>query len=57
MKAPAEKKKTSVVTEAFTNSGLETYVRPDGAVMVEVAPHIYLNAEVLALASGRGRAI
>lgn len=25
------------------------------AVMVEIAPHSYLNAELLALASGRGR--
>jgi len=35
-------------------SGLETYTRSsDGAVMIEIAPHIYLNAESLLLASGR----
>jgi hypothetical protein len=54
MKRPAEKKKT---TEAvLATSGLNTYVRSDdGAVMVQIVPHSFLNAELLALASGRGR--
>jgi hypothetical protein len=53
MKGPAEKKKTA---EVLTASGLKTYIRnDDGAVMVEIALHSYLNAELLALASGRGR--
>ena len=53
MKGPAEKKKTAEVLAA---SGLKTYIRSDdGAVMVEIALHSYLNAELLALASGRGR--
>ena len=53
MKGPTEKKKT---TEVLAASGLESYVRgTDGAVMVQIAPHSYLNAEFLAFASGRGR--
>jgi hypothetical protein len=39
---------------AEARPGLETYSRPDGAIMVEIAPHCYLNAELLAFA-GRGR--
>jgi hypothetical protein len=53
MKGPIEKKKTTEVAEAFANSGLETYVRPDGAVMIEIAPHSFLSADHLWLASGR----
>jgi hypothetical protein len=56
MKRPAvEKKKTTETAEVLTASGLKTYIRSDGAVMVEIAPHDYLNAELLALASGRSR--
>ena len=50
----AEKKKTNETAEV-TASSLKTYIRSDGAVMVEIAPHSYLNAELLALGSGRGR--
>ena len=56
MKGPAEKKKMAETAEVFAASGLETYIRStDGAVMVQIAPHSYLNAELLALGSGRGR--
>jgi hypothetical protein len=57
MKRPAiEKKKTTQAVENFPASGLKTYIRSDdGAVMVEIAPYYSLNAELLALASGRGR--
>jgi hypothetical protein len=56
MKRPAaEKKKTAETAQVLTANGLETYIRSDGAVMVEIATHGYLNAELLALASGRGR--
>ncbi len=56
MKRPAvEKKKTTETAEVLTANGLKTYIRSDGAVMVEIAPHGYLNAELLALASGRSR--
>jgi hypothetical protein len=55
MKGPVEKKKATKTAEVLTASGLKTYLRDDGAVMVEIAPHGYLNAELLALASGRGR--
>ena len=57
MKRPTiEKKKTIQAVENFAASGLKTYIRSDdGAVMVEIAPHYSLNAELLALASGRGR--
>jgi hypothetical protein len=56
MKEPAvEKKKTTEAAESLAARGLKTYTRSDGAVMVEIAPHSYLNAELLALASGRGR--
>ena len=51
----AEKKKTTETAEVLTANGLKTYIRSDGAVMVEIAPHGYLNAELLALASGRSR--
>jgi hypothetical protein len=44
------------VEKVAERSGLQTYSRPDGAVMVEIAPHSYLNAELLALTSGRARA-
>ena len=54
MKRPAvEKKRTTETAEVLTASGLKTYIRSDGAVMVEIAPHGYLNAELLGLASGR----
>jgi hypothetical protein len=56
MKGPAEKKKTTEAAKVLAASGLETYIRStDGAVMVQIAPHSYLNAELLALGSGRGR--
>jgi hypothetical protein len=57
MKRPAEKKKTTEADEmVLTASGLKTYTRStDGAVMVQIAPHSYLNVELLALGSGRGR--
>jgi hypothetical protein len=58
MKRPAaEKKKTTETAEVLAANGLiETYIRStDGAVMVQIAPHSYLNAELLALGSGRGR--
>ena len=56
MKRPAEKKKTTETTEALAASGLDTYIRStDAAVMVEIEAHSYLNAELLALAHGRGR--
>jgi len=56
MKGPPEKKKTTETAEVLAASGLETYIRStDGAVMVETEPHCYLNAALLALASGRGR--
>ena len=57
MKRPgAEKEKTSETAEVLTASGLETYTRStDAAVMVQMAPHSYLNAEFLAFASRRGR--
>jgi hypothetical protein len=56
MKAPAEKGKTTETAEALTASGLQTYIRgTDGAVMVEIEAHSYLNAELLSLAHGRGR--
>jgi hypothetical protein len=52
MKRPAELKKAEA--DGLAASGLRTYVRSiDGVVMVEIAPHSYLNAELLALASGR----
>jgi hypothetical protein len=55
MKGPAEKKKTAEA-ESVGPSGLDPYTRStDGATMVQIAPHCYLNAELLALASGRGR--
>jgi hypothetical protein len=55
MKRPTEKKATETA-EVLAASGLESYVRStDGSVMVQIAPHIYLNAEHLAFASGRGR--
>ena len=55
MKRPAEKKKIAE-SESLPASGLKTYSRSsDGAVMVQIAPHSYLNAEFLAFASGRGR--
>jgi hypothetical protein len=62
MKKPAEKKATMTASaaaaiESLAASGLETYIRgDDGAVMVEIAPHSFLNAEHLRLASGRPRA-
>jgi hypothetical protein len=54
MKRPAvERKKTA---EELAASDLKTYIRSgDSAVMVEIAPHSYLNVELLALGSGRGR--
>jgi hypothetical protein len=56
MKRPAEKKKTTETAEVLAASGLETYIRgTDGAVMVEIEAHCHLNAELFALASGRGR--
>jgi hypothetical protein len=57
MKRPAaEKKKTTGTTEVLAASGLKTYLRStDGAVMVEIEAHCYLNAEFLAIGSGRGR--
>jgi hypothetical protein len=56
MKTPVEKKKATETAEVLAASGLETYARStDGAVMVQIAPHSYLNAELLAFASGRGR--
>jgi hypothetical protein len=56
MKGKAEKKKATEAVEVLTASGLDTYTRStDGAVMVQIAPHSYLNAEHLAFASGRGR--
>jgi hypothetical protein len=51
----AEKKKTTETAEVLAANGLKTYIRSDGAVMVEITPHSYLNAELLALAHGRGR--
>jgi hypothetical protein len=55
MKGPAERKKPAEA-ESLAASGLKTYTRStDGATMVEIAPHCYLSAELLALASGRGR--
>ena len=56
MQGPAEKKKTTETAGVLTASGLKTYTRSsDAAVMVQIAPHSYLNAEFLALGSGRGR--
>ncbi len=56
MKGPTEKKKATETAQVLAASGLETYVRStDGAVMVQIAPHSYLNTELLAFASGRGR--
>jgi hypothetical protein len=56
MKGPAEKKKPAEA-ESLAASGLKTYTRSsDGATMVEIAPHSFLNAEYLVLASGRSRA-
>jgi hypothetical protein len=56
MKRPAEKKKTTEAAKVLAASGLETYIRStDGAAMVEIEAHCYLNAELLALGSGRGR--
>ena len=56
MKTPVEKKKATEAAEVLEASGLKTYLRSDdGAVMVEIARHSYLNAQLLALASGRGR--
>jgi hypothetical protein len=56
MKKPAAGRVAAKTKEvAETRPSLETYSRPDGAAMVEIAPHCYLNAEFLALASGRGR--
>jgi hypothetical protein len=52
MRRPAETKKAEA--DGLAASGLKTYIRStDGAVMVEIADHCYLNAELLALASGR----
>ena len=52
-------KKAAATLAATTEKrlGLQTYTRStDGATMVEIAPHSYLNAELLALAhGGRGR--
>lgn len=57
MKKAATAKGPAVIAEkAAETSGLETYTRPDGAVMVEISPHSYVSAECLALASGRTRA-
>jgi hypothetical protein len=56
MKTPAEKKKTTETAEVLAASGLRTYLRStDGAVMAEIEAHCYLNAELLAPTSGRGR--
>ena len=56
MKRPTEKKKATEAAEVLAAGGLESYVRStDGAVMVQIAPHSYLNAELHAFASGRGR--
>ena len=56
VKGPTEKKKATETAEVLAASGLESYVRStDGAAMVQIAPHSYLNAEFLAFASGRGR--
>jgi hypothetical protein len=56
MKRPAEVKKIAEA-ESLAPSGLKTYTRSsDGATMVEIAPHSFLNAEHLALGSGRSRA-
>ena len=56
MKTPAEKKKTTETAEVLAASGLKTYLRStDGAVMAEIEADCYLNAELLALASGSGR--
>jgi hypothetical protein len=56
MKKPAARRVATKTKEvAETPPGLETYGRPDGATMVEIAPHCYLNAAFLALGSGRGR--
>ena len=56
MKGPAEKKKTGEAAEVLAASGMETYIRrTDGAVMAEIEAYCYLNAALLALASGRGR--
>ena len=55
MKEPAEKKKPAAA-ESLAPTGLETYTRSsDGATMVGIAPHSFLDVEHLALASGRGR--
>jgi hypothetical protein len=52
----AEKKKATETAEVLAASGRESYVRStDGAVMVQVASHSYLNTEFLAFGSGRGR--
>ena len=58
MKRPAaEKKKKTEAAEVLTASDLKTYIRSDGAVMVEIALHCYLNVQLLAVASGRGRTV
>ena len=51
--APADRA-AAAAEKVAEQSGMKTYSRPDGAVMVEIALHSYLNAEFLALASGRG---
>jgi hypothetical protein len=57
MKRPGlEKKKATETAEVLAASGLKTYTRSsDGVVMVEIEAHCYLNGELLALGSGRGR--
>jgi hypothetical protein len=57
MKRPGvEKKEATETAEVLAASGLKTYLRStDGATMVEIEAHCYLNAELLALGSGRGR--
>jgi hypothetical protein len=58
MKRPAaEKKKKTEAAEVLTASDLKTYIRSDAAVMAEIEAHCYLNAGLLALASGRGRTV
>jgi hypothetical protein len=58
MRKPAEAERIVDKAQevAETSPGRETYIRStDRAVMVEIAPHCYLNSELLAFMSGRGR--
>ena len=58
MKKPAATESIAAMAQevAETRPGLETYSRPDGAVMVEIAPHCFVNVQCLSFASGRTRA-